>query len=285
MTQQESIHTVGKWLAIIVFIVGLVIVTRYFCVQSYRISTDAMEEALHKGDYVLVNKLSSKNNPGRNRVVLFRSPLQQDSLLKPLFVSRCIGMPGDTIAVHREGYKVNGETIPRSPLSLNSYLVKQMDKSDFLTLLSKLNIPPRELEQTSSGFTLKLTSFEEYQLREELTNTVELVANRPVNEYSLIVPRKNRFYQLDETSLIACKEAIMSETNGKAIFRNGKLYMDGRETNFFFFRKDYYWVLSDNPEEAIDSRHLGFIPADYMIGNAWFCWYSKDRQRIFKSIY
>lgn len=284
MTQKESIQAVAKWLAIITCIVGIVVVVRYFCVQSYRISTHAMKEALYKGDYVLVDKLPLRDNPGRNRVVLFHSPLRQDSLERPLFVSRCIGMPGDTITVHREGYKVNGETIPRSPLALNSYLVRQMNKNDFFTLLNKLNIPPREFEQTSSGFTLKLTSFEEYQLREELTNTIELVARRPVSEYSLIVPRANRFYQLDETSLIACQEAILSETNGAARFRDGKLYLDGRETNFFFFRRDYYWVLSDNPEEAIDSRHLGFIPADHMIGNAWFCWYSKDHQRIFKTI-
>mgnify|MGYP002247762147 FL=1 len=73
----------------------------------------------------------------------------------------------------------------------------------------------------------------------------------------LIVPRKDRAYPLDAASLTACKEIIMRETDGKASFRDGKLYLDGRETNFFFFQQDYYWVLSDNTNEAVDSRHLG----------------------------
>ena len=81
------------------------------------------------------------------------------------------------------------------------------------------------------------------------------------------------------------QEIILRETDGKASFRDGKLYLDGRETNFFFFRQDYYWVLSDNTNEAVDSRHLGFIPADHIVGNAWLCWYSPDKQRIFKPVH
>ena len=106
-----------------------------------------------------------------------------------------------------------------------------------------------------------------------------------MQEYMLIVPRKDRAYPLDAASLTACKEIIMQETDGKASFRDGKLYLDGRETNFFFFRQDYYWVLSDNTNEAVDSRHLGFIPADHIVGNAWLCWYSPDKQRIFKPVH
>ena len=37
--------------------------------------------------------------------------------------------------------------------------------------------------------------------------------------------------------------------------------------------------------EAVDSRHLGFIPADHIVGNAWLCWYSPDKQRIFKPVH
>lgn len=284
MTKKYSIRSIGIWLTIVVLIVVLVMLIRTFCVGSYHISTSSMEDALHKGDYVLVNKLPLSSNPGRNRVVLFRSPLPQDSLSQPLFISRCMGMPGDTIMVNREGYRINGKLTPRSPLTLNNYLVRQMDRQEFLAILERLDIPVRELEQTASGFKLKLTAFEEYQLREEMSNSVELLSDSPIEEYSLVVPQKNRFYQLDPTSLIACKEAILAETDGKAIFRDGKLYLEGKEANFFFFQNDYYWVLSDNPDESIDSRHLGFIPKAYMIGNVWFCWFSKDSQRFFKFV-
>lgn len=48
-----------------------------------------------------------------------------------------------------------------------------------------------------------------------------------MQEYMLIVPRKDRAYPLDAASLTACKEIIMRETDGKASFRDGKLYLDG----------------------------------------------------------
>ena len=88
-----------KWLAAFALAAGIVMLIRLFCIESYRISTDSMEEALHKGDYILVNKIPGKNKPVRGKVVLFTSPLSRDSADAPLFISRCIGMPGDTIRV------------------------------------------------------------------------------------------------------------------------------------------------------------------------------------------
>lgn len=125
MTKRSFISAV-KWLVTIVLLVGGVMVIRYFWYGvSIAYRTDSMEVALHKGDYMLVNKLPQKDNPGRNRVVLFTSPLLKDTTSSPLFLSRCIGMPGDTIRISNDGYRVNGRLIPHSPRSLNTYIVTQ----------------------------------------------------------------------------------------------------------------------------------------------------------------
>lgn len=282
---KRSLISVTKWLATVMLLVGGVMAIRYFCMESFHVSTDSMEVALHKGDYILVNKLPMKDNPGRNRVVLFTSPLLKDTLSSPLFLSRCIGMPGDTIRVGNEGYKVNGKLIPHSPRSLNRYIVTQAAQEELLGVQKRLNIPVRDLKEEEYGLSLSLTSFEEYQLREELSDdaNVRFIKDK-AESYELIVPQKGRAYRLDASALTACREAILAEAGDKAVFRDGKLFLDGREASFFFFKQDYYWMLSDNINEAVDSRHLGFIPRDHVIGNAWFCWYSKERQRIFKSV-
>ena len=286
MTIQRFLIVLMKWLAAFALAAGIVMLIRLFCIESYRISTDSMEEALHKGDYILVNKIPGKNKPVRGKVVLFTSPLSRDSADAPLFISRCIGMPGDTIRVSMDGYTINGQKIPRSPRSLCSYFITLSAKETFLETLEKLDIPLRDFRQESFGCMLSLTAFEEYQLREELPDAINRhFIGEQMQEYMLIVPRKDRAYPLDAASLTACKEIIMRETDGKASFRDGKLYLDGRETNFFFFQQDYYGVLSDNTNEAVDSRHLGFIPADHIVGNAWLCWYSPDKQRIFKPVH
>ena len=105
-----------KWLAAFALASGIVMLIRLFCIESYRISTDSMEEALHKGDYILVNKIPGKNKPVRGKVVLFTSPLSRDSADAPLFISRCIGMGRYDPGQHGRIYDKRAENPPLSPL-------------------------------------------------------------------------------------------------------------------------------------------------------------------------
>lgn len=286
MQTKRFITSLLKWLAAIVLLVGGVMGIRYFCIESYRLSTNSMEEALFEGDCILVNKLPGFGDPKRGRVMLFTSPLRRDSATSPLFLSRCIGMPGDTIRVNFDGYSINNRSLPRSPRALAAYFVAKDTEDEFFTAMQKLKITHRKVNNEPFGISLRLTSFEAYQLREELSEEENHhFINDPSENYTLIVPRKGYPYRLNAANLMACKEAILTETNGKAVLRDGKLYLKGKEIRFFFFRQNYYWMLSDNTGEAIDSRHLGFVPEDHLIGNAWFCWMSKDKQRIFKPVH
>lgn len=267
------------WLITLLVAVGIVWATRVWLCESFRISTPAMETALHEGDGILVNKCTTCFPPQQNDIVLFVSPLRQDSLLRPLFVSRCIGMPGDTVLISSENYRINGKDFPRSPRALNTYFVSLNLKETFLSQAEQLQIPVRDLQPEPYGITLSLTTFEEYQLREALGDKLsQQFVCRQIQPYQLVIPKKGRAYRLDSSSLMACREAILSETGGKAIFSNGKLYLDGKETTFFFFQQDYYWLLSDNTNEAIDSRHLGLIPKDHIVGTAICRWHKNNHE-------
>ena len=148
-----------------------------------------------------------------------------------------------------------------------------------------MKIPVRDLKNEAFGITISLTTFEEYKLREEFTEEINTrFVCRKIEPYELVIPQKDRAYRLSEYNITACREAILRETDGTAEFRDGKLYLDGRETSFFFFHQNYYWFLSDNINEAIDSRHLGMIPENHLIGKAFFCWLSKDKQQMIKRI-
>lgn len=285
MDSKRIIKTVTRILGGAVLLLTVVLGVRMFFLESFRISTNAMEQALLTGDYVLVNKFLTDDNPGRNRVILFSSPLRRDSLQPPLFVSRLIGMPGDTVMVENNSYLINGKQIPKSPFTIATYFISKDMEGIFRSLFSKLSIPSREWKSEPFGFTFCLTAFEEYKIREELPSEVSgHFVQEKSEEYNVIIPKKGRAYRIDEASLKACREIILHETEGKAIFRDGKLFLDGKETNFFYFKQDYYWVLSDNIKHAVDSRHLGFIPANRIIGNVWCCWKSKDQERMFKTI-
>ncbi|MCC8095560.1 MAG: signal peptidase I [Tannerellaceae bacterium] len=285
MQYKNGISSILNWLFTFLFVSAVIMGIRYVCVQSYLISTHAMESALYPGDYVLVNKLPVKGNPGRNRIILFQSPLRKDTPDIPILVSRCIGMPGDTIEVSREGYRINQTQIPLSPYALLVYTIDRELALEVETILKKLGIPSRNRVIADQEIEWTLTPFEVYQLQEELpAEKNSRIQMKEFPAYQLVIPKKGYTYRLDSQTLPAAREAILAETDGQAVIREHTLFIDGRETSFFHFSQDYYWVLSDNPEEAVDSRYLGFIPADHIIGNVWFCWLSKDRERIFKLI-
>lgn len=262
----------------------LVLLIRYFLIGSYQISTYSMEDALHKGDYILVNKMPLGITLERNDVALFTSPLRKDRDAKPLMISRCIALPGDTIQVSDKGYRVNGVLYPRSPYSLQTYVIDREIKDSFLEVLVKMDIPLRDVKEGAEVITLSLTPFEEYSIRGELAGWMNpRFRAEEARNYTLVVPRHGQSYRLTDAFLTAGREAILSEAPA-ASFHDKKLMMNGKEITIFRFTKDYYWVLSDNMNDGIDSRHLGFIPADHIVGKAWFCWYSKDKQRRFKKI-
>ena len=244
-----------------------------------------METALSTGDCVLVDKLFPRSALRRNNVFLFTSPLIRDRRESPLILSRCAALPGDTIEVSAAGYKVNGRLYPLSPTSLSDYTISAGTETTFLNTLRRLNIPVRDLARKGNSFDIRLTSFEEYRIREELLPAVNRAFIRQsVPTYSIILPRKGFDYPLNENIIAVCRDAILTEAGSGAEIRNNKLYVDNREQTRFRFSRNYYWALSDHIGEGIDSRHLGFIPDESIVGRARFCWYSANPKRRFKTI-
>lgn len=283
MRSKRAIKTTLKLLLTFLLVATAAVLIRCFVVESYRVSTSAMEDTLKQGDLIVVNKLKTK--PDRNQIILFSSPLRKDTLSQPLFLSRCIGLPGDTIRVSSDGYTINGQYFPLSPHALCRYQLDNTAVDTFFKTLNRLDIPIRDLQNEKTCMSLLLTPFEEYLIREELPEVINrALVKQTIGNYSLIVPRRNRPYRLTREAVIACKEALLCESELPVTFRNEKAFIDGRETDFFFFKQDYYWVLSDHVIEGIDSRHLGFVPAESIAGTAWCCWFSPQTNRFFKLI-
>lgn len=275
--RKSRLSKLSGWGKIVVLVLAVVLPVRFFLLEPCHIVSPAMETAVWRGDFVLVNKIPGLRTPERNGVVLFTSPLRKDSAARNLFLSRCIGMPGDTLEMTGGRLLVNGREAPRSPDALARYSVDNSVRDVLLSQLRRLDIPVREPLPADSVYMLSLTPFEEYRIRSEVPSFInDRFRAVPAEEYKLVVPRKGRAYRLDPVTLKACQEIILSEAGPGASIRNGKLFVDGRETTFFFFNRDYYWLLSDNTLDAVDSRHLGFVPEEAIVGNAWLIWLSKD---------
>ena len=58
--------------------------------------------------------------------------------------------------------------------------------------------------------------------------------------------------------------------------KDGKYFIDGKETKTYTFEMNYYWMMGDNRYNSADSRVWGFVPEDHIVGRASMVWYSKD---------
>ena len=270
---------------IFVIIAATVILVRLFLVGSYRITGNNISDTLKAGDRILVNKFKSSSNPGRNRLVLYKSPLRQDALKPPLFAGRCIGAPGDVIQMGNDGFRVNGRLLPNAPMMQPTFRINKDIKESLLYTLDSLRIPLRDIKEDSVSIILRMSLRERELLINNLSKIVpvDMIGEHQMG-YEFTIPRKGRFITIDEISLMVCKEAIMNEVGDAALISDGKLYINDEEQSSFLFRKDYFWILSENETEGIDSRHLGLIPEDYVVGNIWYCWYSKNPSHRFKKI-
>ena len=100
-TKKESAKSFLKDLIkdIIIALVVVLIVTT--CIKPTIVSGESMDDTLHNGNYLIVNKLAYKlGEPARGDIIVFDSGDEEHEL----WVKRVIGLPGDVI-------KTDGKTL------------------------------------------------------------------------------------------------------------------------------------------------------------------------------
>lgn len=87
----------------IVCLVGVILFCAFQSARMHHISGDCMEPAVMSGSRVFVNELSPYfRNPGINDIVVF-GPYEDK-----MWISRVVGLSGDTIEINDKGLFVNG---------------------------------------------------------------------------------------------------------------------------------------------------------------------------------
>ncbi len=235
----------------------------------------------------------------RNDVVLYNTPslrkdLPVDKL--PLSISRCVGLPGDSIEMLNGNYFVNGKKVALSPDFILSYKYSQRFDSQIVYAMNKLHIPVRKTIISSGNKIHYFSRFEAYSLREELPDSIKIqLEEREDLNYKLFIPKRSTAIKLTPENLHIYGQIILEEQKNKAKIENGKLFIDNKPIEYYLFNRDYYWMLSDNTSASADSRHFGFISEVHIVGKASLIWMSKDpsldllngyrKDRIFSKIY
>ena len=95
----------------------------------------------------------------------------------------------------------------------------------------------------------------------------------------VIIPRKGMTIQLNPENLDLYFQSILYHERQMISMRNDSVFINGRLTNDYTFRMNYYFVIGDNRHNTSDSRTWGLVPENHVIGRVSGVFLSFDKNK------
>ena len=288
-----------KWIFAFAGAIAVVLLLRGFAFTSCLIPSTGMENSLFQGERILVNKWSyglrlplmslfsyhrwCERSVRKQDVVVFNNPaaIGQPTIdRREIYISRCIGTPGDTLLVDSLFY-VSSPEAQLNPDKKRLYTYPAAKEQLITSLMQTLSITNDGLMGSNDSTHVRSFSRYEYYLLEQAISDQNWI--QPLTEKSekelkpLIVPGKGKALRVYPWNITLLRNTLVMHEGKQAEIKNDTLYIDGKPTQHCFFTKDYYWMASNNSVNLSDSRLFGFVPQDHIIGKASLIWFSKEK--------
>ena len=228
-----------------------------------------------------------------NRTEVFTRPVDK----KENFIKRCIGLPGDRVAISDGQVYVNGQKGKEFPHQRMDFLVQagagfslSPDYADEHHIIMKGSNTPNgfilEMENETRDLVQQLPGINNIRPYVETRGYTggtgratypyapELFPWNQDNYGPVLVPRKGMMIDLNPETVALYRRAISVYEGNTFKEQEGQYYINGKATRQYTFTMDYYWMMGDNRHNSEDSRFWGFVPEDHIVGKASFVWLS-----------
>ncbi|MGO4877821.1 signal peptidase I [Pedobacter psychrotolerans] len=229
-------------------------------------------------------------------------------------IKRCIGIPGDVVAMKNGIVSINGKIDPLKNTGQMPYKIKLTTANVNLEVFRNLGFKVSEMQQLDGETYIANATSEMIQKLKPLdfVKSVELsVTPSTANDGDLFpldpnrkwnvdnfgpvkIPAKGWTVKINSNTMPLYYRVIRTYEGNKVEQKGGVWYINNQPATTYTFKMNYYWMMGDNRHNSTDSRYWGFVPEDHVVGKALFIWMSFDADasffhkirwsRLFKSI-
>lgn len=225
-------------------------------------------------------------------------------------VKRCIGIAGDTLLIENGRTILNQKTVSFSNNIKKRYRFKVVDKKQMYKELDRLSIDKRMIRNLdANGFLMCVFNKNDYknleaspfidslqQITASYSQKDELFAKPKDSLWTkdnlgpIVIPKKGMSIILNSFNYEVYKTAINShEKSVKIQYKNGEFLINEKKATTYTFKQNYHFMMGDNRNGSYDSRFIGFIPEQNIIGKVqcvlWSNYQDKFQwDRLFKKV-
>lgn len=222
------------------------------------------------------------------------------------YVKRAIGLPGDRLKISGDTVYINGKSIAEPENVQYNYIIPV---NGIISDEKWLELGVRSEDHGASPIPNEFAGFSFYDvpltsaMKKEIETWPEVIGPLQRESQSgfyelgdifplganygwtrtdmgeFWIPKRGYTLHLTPDNYPIYERAIRTYEGNELTLKDGKIYINGKQTEYYTFKLDYYWMMGDNRDRSADSRFWGFVPEDHIVGSPMFIIMSLDQER------